>query len=113
MKALALKKQGDDDISALRRWWSKKYNRPQNDPELQNMTLASLLVDFYGDLHERRKEIKTSIRENAGDRGKLEEALAVIEEVLEIRSSLDTWQEEVERALAEGRMPDWSKEVGS
>jgi hypothetical protein len=68
-----------------------------------------LLATFYDELHERRGTIKESIRSGEGDRVKLEEALTVIEEVLEIKGSLASWQDEVERALGEGALPDWAQ----
>jgi len=67
------------------------------------------LADFYLDLHERRSDIKKEIREGSGERDKLEEVLSVLEHILEIKSSLGTWKDEVEAAIRDGRMPDWSK----
>ena len=106
---MGLQKKTKDDISALRSWWSNKYNKPSNAPELLEQTSGQLLREFYRDLHERRDQIKEDIRSGGGDRSKLEEALAVLENVLEIENSLDTWQAEVEAALLEGRMPDWGE----
>ncbi|MBO75972.1 MAG: hypothetical protein CME17_00955 [Gemmatimonadetes bacterium] len=68
-----------------------------------------LLSDFYYDLHDRRAEVKREIKAGSGARDKLEETLSVLEEILEINSSLGSWQDEVEAALDEGRMPDWTK----
>lgn len=107
MRRLALENQPEDDISALRRWWSKKYNRPRNDPELLSMTSGALISVFYRDLHERRDDIKRQIREGGHDRVKLEEVLTMVENILEIKSSLLQWQEEVEDALEAGTVPDW------
>ena len=67
------------------------------------------MAAFYGDLHERHAQIKERIRSGDSDRVKLEEALTVIEEVLEIKGALSSWQEEVERALGEGALPSWAQ----
>ena len=64
---------------------------------------------FYEDLHDRRDELKRRVRIGDGDRTKLEEALAVVEDILEVKGSLDVWQDEVEKALAEGALPSWAK----
>ena len=68
-----------------------------------------LLSDFYYDLHDRRTEVRRQIKAGSEERDKLEETLSVLEEILEIKSSLGSWQNEVEAALNEGRMPDWTK----
>jgi|TARA_A100001011_G_C14223257_1_gene805389 hypothetical protein len=73
------------------------------------LTPALLLSDFYYDLHDRRSEVKQQIKAGSDGRDKLEETLSVLEDILEIRSSLGSWQDEVETALNEGRMPDWTK----
>ena len=110
MKMAALgKKKSNDDISALRSWWSTKYNKPINAPELLSLTPGVLLSHFYEDLHARRDDIKNDIRRGHGDRNELEEALRRIESVLEIENSLQAWQEEVESALEGGSLPDWAK----
>ena len=53
--------------------------------------------------------MKREIKAGSEGRDKLEENLSVLEEILEIKSSLGTWQDEVDAALNEGRMPDWAK----
>ena len=70
-----------------------------------------LLSDFYYDLHDRRAEVKREIRAGSEGRDELEERLSVLEEILEIKSSLGSWKDEVEAALNEGRMPEWTKGV--
>jgi hypothetical protein len=105
------KKKTKEDISALRSWWSNKYNKPSNAPELLLLTSGQLLREFYEDLHQRRDQVKEDIRSGSGNRSSLEETLRLLEDVLEIGNSLDSWQAEVEAALVEGRTPDWTQGV--
>jgi hypothetical protein len=103
-------KPPDTDLGIVQSWWSNKYNRPGNDPLFMSRPFALHVREFLTDLVDMAQTIQEQLklaptREEEQD---MRERLDTINTVLGIKStSLRTWQEEVEVALADGRLPDW------
>ena len=98
----------DDDVGVLQTWWSDKYGLPANDPRFLNRPFALHARAFLEDLVRVRDQVKERLRHGEGSRDELEETLQTVERVLGIETgSVTDWQAEVEKALEEGRMPDW------
>jgi hypothetical protein len=100
-------------LARLKRWWSRKYNRPPNDPMFVSQTEPELRLEMFEDLLVQREEILDKLEE-AGDlreRADLHERLQEINKVFDYKTDMgeDDLIDEWERDLEEGRVPDLSK----
>lgn len=86
-----------------------KYDLPPNDPRFLSRPFALHVQDFLQDLVVRKERLRLQLKHGEGDRDVIEESLRTIDRVLGIESgrSVTEWADEVERALEEGRVPDW------
>jgi hypothetical protein len=98
----------ETDLGIIERWFTDKYNKPANDPLFLSRTFANLVEEFLEDLAERRvgllEDLKTCQDPQTSDR--MDESVQLIERILEIDASRNSWLEEVEAALEAGRMPE-------
>jgi len=100
----------NDDLGALQRWWSDKYKLPPNDPRFMDRPFAMHVRDFLEDLTQVLGRVEQQLRmgEAGEDQTELEETKETIQRILGIDTdSAAAWQDEVEKALEEGRMPNW------
>jgi len=103
-------KPPDTDLGVVQSWWSDKYNRPGNDPLFLDRSFALHVREFLTDLVEVKEQLESRIKHatNREDEMTMREGLETINKLLGIKStSLRSWQDEVEAALEDGRLPEW------
>lgn len=106
MKKLA-KVNLDDGTSRIKRWWSKKYNRPPNDPLFQNRSIAEHIAEMYEDLLSRRDELYEELKANPIDSAGVMKHIDQINRILgEESEEEDPLVAEWEAALERGEEPD-------
>lgn len=102
----------------IQRWWSDKYDLPPNDPRFLGVPLAEHVREFLYDLAVRRADVRVQLESGEGNRAVMQRALDTLDRVLgddaddgpdEEMEARVAWAEEVERAIDEGREPDWSR----
>lgn len=101
----------------VRRFWVNKYKRPANDPLFRQRTLASLFLEMYEDLHERRLVLSEELERATGlARLEIERQIADIARVF-AETSAEASEDELiakwERELEAGRMPDLTEGMAS
>lgn len=97
----------------LRRWWSRKYNRPPNDPMFEDQAEAELQLEMFEDLLLQRERIIEKLRTHLDPRERLDlkERLQEIDEVFDYKVELgedeliDEWEKDIEA----GRTPDLTR----
>lgn len=113
-----LQRQAEKNLSQgltrIRRWWSKKYNRPPTDPMFAGQTLAELNLEMLEDFLVERQRIIKLLDEGIRDleeRAELHDRLGEINELFgyEVDLGEDPLIDEWERDLESGRVPDLSK----
>ena len=106
-------------LTRLKRWWSRKYNRPPTDQMFVTQTPADLELEMLEDLIFQRDEIMRKLNPEKeedgvyepGERAHLRKQLSSINDALGVEPDLgddpliDAW----ERELEAGRMPDFSR----
>lgn len=100
----------DRGQTRLRRWWSKKYNRPANDPLFDERSEAEHYQEFLEDLWARREELADQLRTENSDPKEAQvimKALAEIDKALGEEEEEDPKIAEWEAALERGEDPDW------
>ena len=108
LKKAALRSLTDGN-SRLRRWWSKKYNRPSNDPLFDAKSSSEHLQEMFEDLMVQREEYKTELAQGVGvsDVSTIMKAITEIDKILGDESEVeDPLVAEWEAALERGEEPD-------
>lgn len=106
------RKPPDTDLGIVQSWWSSKYNRPGNDELFMSRPFALHVREFLTDLAEKANELQKQLKFAASreEEHTMREQLETINSILGIEStSLQSWQEEVEAALSDGREPNWEQ----
>ena len=102
-------------LARIKRWWSRKYNRPPNDPMFTNQTPAELQLEMFEDLLWQREDILEQLEKtvDSRERADLRERLGSINEIFDYKVDMgeDDLIDEWERDLEEGRIPDLTKKA--
>jgi hypothetical protein len=100
---------------SLALWWTRKYNRPANDPLFMQRNFADLLSELFDDHYAKRNEIIELLKTQPSNRKELEEQVVALEQILGIRGENDNefWYdplvEQWEAAVRDGRTPEGFK----
>jgi len=103
----------NDGLAQIRRWWTRKYNRPSTDPLFTGQTAEELHLEMFDDLLVQREEIMERLGKSMDirDRENLREKLHEINDVFGYKVDMgeDALIDEWERDLEAGKVPDLSK----
>lgn len=105
----AAKTSFERGTNRIRRWWSKKYNRPPNDPLFEEKSISEHLQEFYEDLMAQRSELQEELKQGVGQSqvSDIMRAITQIDKILgDETEEEDPLVAEWEAALERGEEPD-------
>lgn len=104
------KRNLSDGTSRLRRWWSRKYNRPSNDPLFTKKSTSEHLLEMFEDLMIQREELRGELHVSGvgvSEVSSIMKSIAEIDKILgDVPEVEDPLVEEWEAALDRGEEPD-------
>lgn len=104
------KRNQEDGLARLRRWWQGKYRLPASHPLFQGSTTAELLLEYYEDLWEELAGLEAAEArlDDVGKLPQLRERARAIRRALgaEAAPAEDPLTAYWEAELAAGRTPD-------
>ena len=105
------KKAVDGGSSYIRRWWSRKYKRPANDPLFEERSMSEWVREMYEDFYERKAEIVAQLEDDMtpmSEKSNLITRLEGINKILgeDLGYSADPLSDKWEREIQEGIDPD-------
>lgn len=104
------KRNQEDGLARLRRWWQAKYRLPASHPLFQGQTVAELLLEHYEDLWEELAglEAAEARMDDPGRLPQLRERARAIRRALgtEAAAAEDPLTAYWEAEVAAGRVPD-------
>lgn len=105
----AARRNLDDGTARLRRWWSRKYKRPSNDPLFDERSASEHIQEMFEDLMVQRDELKEELVSGIGvsEVSAIMKAIAEIDKILGDEPEIeDPLVAEWEAALDRGEEPD-------